>query len=159
MGSYGSGYTGTESPISSFAGLEERGYVYSDLDLVFLPSPLYTSEGLSGDVVRKFDDEAIKQSVKNIVMTNHYERPFKPLMGCNVRNTLFENFDGWAKYELTKRIKEQLEKWEPRATVEEVIIEENPDYHELNIEIDFRIIPIRGASENVTVKIQVERVR
>ena len=66
MGIYGTGYTGTESPVSRSTTAKERDYSYSDLDFVFQPSPLYRMQGLSGDVVRKFDTEAIKQSVKNI---------------------------------------------------------------------------------------------
>ena len=162
MGEYGSGYTGTESPISSSSALQERNYIYSDLDFVFNPSPVYTTQGLSGDVVRKYNTEAIKQSVKNIVLTNNYERPWKPLMGCNIRSSLFENFeDRWVRYNIQSKIQEQLEKWEPRVIVEDVLIEFDEDYLQLNIEVVFSIKTIGAFEtvENVSVKIQMERLR
>jgi len=162
MGLYGSGYSGDSSPTSNYRGLEDRNYIYSDLDFIFDSSPLYQLQGLSGDIVRKFDVDAIKQSVKNIVMTNHYERPWKPLMGCNIRRLLFESFaDPWVRWSARESIKEQLEKWEPRVTVKEVLVSEDQDYLELNIEVIFTINPVGGnlSSEDVSVKIQMERLR
>ena len=163
MGKYGSGYTGTESPISrSIYGAQERGYVYSDLDFVFNPSPAYTAAGLSGDVVRKYDADSIKQSVKNIVLTNRYERPWKPTMGCNIRDMLFQNFEEpWVRWEIQSRIRDELQKWEPRITVQNIFLAEHRDYSILNIQVDFTINPIGGivTSELVTVKIQMERLR
>jgi phage baseplate assembly protein W len=159
MGIYGKGYTGTESPISRTTDAKERTYIYSDVDFIFGPSPLYRMQGLSGDVVRKFDIEAIKQSVKNIILTNNYERPWKPDMGANLRNTLFENFeDPWAMFELKEKIEEQLIKYEPRVTLNDVLIEFDEDYLELNIEITFTINAIKNG-EQVSVRIQMERVR
>lgn len=159
MGIYGTGYTGAESPTSRSRTAKEREYVYSDLDFIFGPSPLYTMQGLSGDVVRKFDVEAIKQSVINIVMTNNYERPWKPDMGGNVRSALFENYeDGWAVYELKEKIQSQLRKYEPRVDLKNVLLEFDEDYLELNIEIVFTINAINN-NEEVSVRIQMERLR
>jgi hypothetical protein len=57
---------------------------YSDLDLLFKAHPI------SGDVTVKTDADAVKRAVKNIVLTNYYERPFKPSLGGNIRGLLFE---------------------------------------------------------------------
>ena len=161
MGIYGSGYTGTESPISRSTKPQDRDYIYSDLDFIFNPSPLYALQGLSGDVVRKYDIEAIKQSVKNIVLTNRYERPWKPDMGCNLRDTLFENFeDRWVKFNIRDAIQDQLNKYEPRITLKDVIVQFDEDYLELNMEVVFTINAVSSLDlGDVTVMIQMERIR
>ena len=161
MGIYGKGYTGTDSPVTRSTSLQEREYVYSDLDFVFNPSPLYRLQGLSGDIVRKYDVEAIKQSVTNIVMTNRYERPWKPDMGCNIRDMLFENFeDRWVKFNIKDVIQDQLKKYEPRVTVKDVLVQFDEDYLELNIEVVFTINAITAFdADEVSVKIQMERIR
>ena len=58
--------------------------VYSDLNLLFTAHPI------TKDVTRLLDADAVKRSVKNIVLTNYYERPFKPAFGGGIRNLLFE---------------------------------------------------------------------
>ena len=57
---------------------------YKDLDLNFMAHPI------TGDVTTKSDSEAVKRAVKNIVLTNYYERPFKPSLGGNIRGLLFD---------------------------------------------------------------------
>ena len=161
MGLYGSGYTGTSSPVSGAAVLAERGYIYSDLDLAFMPSPFFTSEGLSGDIVRKYDSDSIKQSVKNIVLTNRYERPYRPLMGSNIRDILFENFDGWLRVDIVTAIEDQLDQYEPRVEVYNIIIEDDIDNAGIRVQIDYIIKSLGGnrVRDNVVVKISMERVR
>jgi phage baseplate assembly protein W len=159
MGIYGTGYTGTDSPITRG---DDREYIYSDIDFLFNPSPLYAMQGLSGDIVRKYDVEAIKQSVKNIVLTNNFERPWKPDFGCNIRHNLFENFeDRWVRYRIKDKIEEQLKKYEPRVTLRNVLLQFDEDYLELNIEVVFTInaVSVRNTTEEITVKIQMERIR
>ena len=57
---------------------------YKDLDLLFTAHPI------TGDVATKSDSDAVRRAVRNIVMTNYYERPFKPSLGGNIRGLLFE---------------------------------------------------------------------
>ena len=57
---------------------------YKDLDLAFTAHPI------TGDVATKSDSDAVRRAVRNIVMTNYYERPFKPSLGGNIRGLLFE---------------------------------------------------------------------
>ena len=160
MGIYGTGYTGTEGPIFNRTSPLERDYSYSDLDFIFNPSPLYRLQGLSGDVVRKYDIEAIKQSVINIVMTNRYERPWKPDMGCNIKDMLFENFtDRWVKFHIRDKIQDQLKKYEPRISLKNVLVQFDEDYLELNIEVIFTIKSVNAFDGNVSVTVQMERVR
>ncbi len=58
--------------------------LFSDLNLAFTAHPV------TGAVTRKTDRDAVRQSVKSLVLTNFYERPFKPDIGCSLRNYLFE---------------------------------------------------------------------
>ena len=82
---YGRGYTGT----NVVAAGSEKEYVYSDFFLAFKPSTMFLEQGLSGDIMRKYDSESVRQSVRQIVLTNNYERPWKPNFGCNIRGSLF----------------------------------------------------------------------
>ena len=119
---------------------------------------------MSGDVAKKFDGDAIKQSVKNIVLTNTYERPWKPTMGCNIRNLLFEDieFDFFETFQIQEKIKNQLGLYEPRITVENVSIATSDKYQDtLNISISYKLKTITKLSNprTVIVKIAVKRIR
>ena len=82
---------------------------YSDLDLLFKAHPI------SGDVTVKTDADAVKRAVKNIVLTNYYERPFKPSLGGNIRGLLFE-LDTDRKLNRAKdRLTKTIEDFEPRV--------------------------------------------
>ena len=84
-------------------------HAYSDLDLLFRKHPQ------TGDVVVKTDAEAVKRSVRNIVLTNHYERPFKPGFGGSLRNLLFELNTSRQLQKAQRRIKKLIETFEPRV--------------------------------------------
>ena len=74
-----------------------RKNFYTDIDLNITPHPS------SGDLVLKQDKEAVKRSVRNIMLTNNYERPFKPNFGANLRGLLFELADDMTKMEISKQ--------------------------------------------------------
>jgi len=160
MPRYGQGYTGSNR---SIVGSEtpKRRYIYSDIDFIFSPSPLFSERGLSGDILRKYDVESIKQSVKNIILTNRYERPWKPEMGANIRNILFENVGLWERWEVEEAIRENIKRYEPRVTLDSINISENGNTQEVNIEIDYRINPIKPetTTEQITVSVQTQRIR
>ena len=61
--------------------------IYSDLDFMFKPLPV------TKDIALRYDDQAVIRSVINLLLTNFYERPFQPNLGCNIRRLLFENVD------------------------------------------------------------------
>jgi len=108
--------------------------IYSDLNLSFKPHPI------TGDVTRKTDVEAVIGSIKNIVSTNAYERPFKPNFGVNIRSMLFElDTTLFGKTRVAKQIAETIEILEPRVTNVKITINE-VDRNELNMTIYFRVI-------------------
>ena len=88
--------------------------IYADLNLSFTKNPA------TKDVARLFDVQAIKRSVKNIILTNKYERPFNSDFGCNLRGFLFENITEPLLVIIKDRVAMAIEKYEPRVTVEAV---------------------------------------
>lgn len=81
---------------------------YTDLDLLFVANPI------SGDVTTKKDADAVKRSVKNILLTNNYERVFKPNFGANLRSRLFELDEIGGRRQLENDIADTLAVLEPR---------------------------------------------
>lgn len=108
--------------------------IYSDLNLSFTPHPI------TGDITRKTDVDAVKRSIKNIVSTNAYERPFKPNFGANIRSMLFElDTTVFGSKRIAQKIARMIETYEPRVTNVQVSLDE-VDRNELNMTVNFRII-------------------
>ena len=122
--------------------------LFADLDLSFEAHPI------TGDIVTKKDTDAIKRAVRNILLTNHYERPFKPNFGSNLRGQLFElNMPG-TRRRITEQIIEELNTLEPR--IGRVAVQMLDEGNTLNLTIFYQII---GTRENQQVNVVVSRVR
>ena len=160
MPKYGRGYTGGSRSIIGSEKTKRR-YVYSDFDFVFSPSPLFLERGLSGDIVRRFDAESIKQSVRNLIMTNKKERPWKPELGANIRDILFENVGTWERWDVEENIRETLGRYEPRITLDSINISEDERTQSVDIEINYRTNPIKPETtiEQITISVQTQRIR
>lgn len=107
---------------------------FSDLDLNFTKHPV------TKDVVRKFDEEAIKAAVKNLVLTQNYERPFHSEIGSQIRGLLFEPATPLLKAMLKKAITNTLISFEPRITLLDVVVNLLPDTNEVYVSIYFTIV-------------------
>jgi len=90
--------------------------LYSDLDYAFL------IDSASKDLTVLVDDDAVIQSVRALILTSYYERPFQPSMGSTLRRLLFEQFDEVTKMALAQSVKQTVELFEPRAKVKFVDI-------------------------------------
>lgn len=123
--------------------------LWKDLDLLFRVHPV------TGDVVTRTDVEAVKRSVRNIVLTNKYERPFKPNFGTSLRELLFELNTSRQLKKVQRRIKETLEKTEPRIMNVSVLLS-NDDSHEVNITI---VYDIKNSIRNQEQEFTVTRAR
>lgn len=123
--------------------------LWKDLDLLFRVHPV------TGDVVTRTDVEAVKRSVRNIVLTNKYERPFKPNFGTSLRELLFELNTSRQLKKVQRRIKETLEKTEPRIMNVSVLLSNN-DSHEVNITI---VYDIKNSIRNQEQEFTVTRAR
>ena len=125
--------------------------VYTDLDMLFKAHPL------TGDITTKKDSEAIKRSVRNIVLTNKFERPFKPNFGASIRDSLFELKNNRAKRRLEKDIIDVLVTNEPR--ISNVVVEISDirtDNNHLDVRVFYNII---NGLEQQTSNFTVTRVR
>ena len=124
--------------------------VYSDIDLAFLSHPI------TGKLTRKINREAVKQSVKSLIMTDYYERPFKSDIGCGIRALLFENFHPAITQQMEDAIREVISNYEPRASIRNVHIVGKPDSNELNVTVVFFT---RNDPTPITLDVLLERVR
>jgi len=128
-------------------------YIYKDLSLFFTPNPV------SGDVTMVTDVQDIKRSVRNLVMTNRFEKPFHPEIASHVRDLLFERFTPITFNLLRNRIETVLANYEPRVSVTDVEIDDSGramDNNELNVRIFFTL---RNDPQIQSVDILLERVR
>ena len=126
--------------------------IFSDIDLKFKIHPV------TSDVPLLKNIEAIKRSVKNLVLTNRYDKPYRPSIYGGVLDSLFENFDPILVMQLKDMIKTVLQ-YEPRATnvsVEAQEIISNLDRNGINISIQFQPI---NFTYNVTVDVFLEKIR
>ncbi len=107
--------------------------VYKDLNLNFSTNPI------TQDVTTLTDVNAVKRSVRNLLLTNHYDRPFHPEIGSNISALLFENFGPITGNQLTRTIEEMIANFEPRARVENVECFPLPDTNTYDIRIYFYV--------------------
>ena len=124
--------------------------VYSDIDLAFLSHPI------NGKLTRKVNREAVKQSVKSLIMTDFFERPFKSDIGCGIRALLFENFHPAITQQMDAAIREVISNYEPRAVIHSVNIQANPDQNDLSVSIVFFVT---NDPEPISLNVLLERVR
>ena len=107
---------------------------FADLDLKFASNPV------TKDVSIKYDSDAIRRAVKNLVLTDNFERPFKPGIGANIRAILFELTDDDLTDEIALRVTNLLENFEPRIENVRVEVSEDAlDSNALNVTIYYNI--------------------
>lgn len=123
---------------------------YADLDLDFLRHPT------TNDVVIRTGDDAIKRSIRNLIFTNYYDRPFKSFIGSNVRNILFENFSAFSASQLELAIMDVINNFEPRVKLMEVKVDEDLDRNGFTVNL-FYII--KNREQPIVTTIFLERVR
>jgi|TARA_Y100000015_G_C2367964_1_gene78508 phage baseplate assembly protein W len=129
--------------------LTSRKKSYSDIDLLFERKP-------SGDIYRKTDADAVKQSVKNIVSTNRFEKPFEVFYGANITGMLFELADAGMGTHVEDQVKSAIEEYEPRARVLRINVFSNPDRNTLQVELLFRVT---STEQEVELQTTVSRLR
>jgi len=124
---------------------------YVDIDLTFSAKPT------TKDIYKKNDAAAVKQAVKNLIMTNQLEKPFRPNFGGNIRSALFELADYGENFILTQRIVSTIQSNEPRAKVMDIITLTTDDYkNSVDVTIIFKV---RNTSEVVQLTTNLARLR
>lgn len=123
---------------------------FRDLDLNFTIHPIRK------DINVHKNEYAIINSVKNLILTNFYERPFQPEIGSNIRRLLFENIDTIIAAQLERAIEETILNYEPRVQVSSVIAVARPDENRYAVQLEFFII---NNSSPITINFFLERIR
>ena len=123
---------------------------WSDLDLSLKIHPIRK------DIIPLKDDAAIKNAVKNLLISNFYERPFQDDLGANLRGLLYEPADVITEIELRDNIREVLTKYEPRITVTNIVIRDNSQANEYGIIVNFNI---KEYDSSDSVEIVLRRLR
>ena len=123
---------------------------FRDIDLDF------TRNAVTNDVNVVEDVIAVKRSVRNLIQTNFYERPFNPELGCGVRELLFEPFTPITRVLLERKIEEVLKNYEPRCVLQNVTVDDDQDRNRLLVNIYFYV---RGIPGPQTVSTFLQRLR
>tara|TARA_B100000927_G_scaffold237233_1_gene197999 strand:- start:191 stop:616 length:426 start_codon:yes stop_codon:yes gene_type:complete len=123
---------------------------YRDLDLDFTRHPV------TNDVVAIEDVNAVKRSVRNLINTNFYERPFHPELGCGVREMLFENYTPMTGIFMRRKIEEVLSNYEPRARLTSIEVNEQMDRNAIDVVVNFYVLNLPNP---VSVTTTLQRIR
>ena len=110
----------------------------------------------TGQLLRKTNEDAVKQSVRNLLLTDFYERPMQPDVGSNLRALLFENYTPATQLRAKAYIQDVFDNYEPRAELVETIISFSEVQQALNCTIYFRII---NSTEPTRLDLVIERTR
>ena len=111
---------------------------------------------VNGDLSLKQDFDAVKQSIKNLEVTDKLERPMQPTIGCDIRKSLFENFSPQTIVMAKQQIAETIGQYEPRAELINIEASADEDNNALNITILFSLI---NSDIEETLSLVLERVR
>ena len=123
---------------------------YRDLDLNFTIHPI------KKDINLHRGDVAIINSMKNLILTGHYERPFQPDLGSNVRKMLFENMDIITAAALEREIEQVIKNYEPRVNLVGISVTPNFEENAFTVRLQFYTI---NRPEPVSITFQLERLR
>ena len=124
---------------------------YRDLDLFFGRKPI------SKDINIITDIENIKRAVKNLVLTNVYEKPFHPEIGSGVRDLLFENMTPFVANTLARKIEDTINNFEPRALLAGVEVFPDFDQNAYSVTVEFYLQ--NAPSDLVDISFALERLR
>ena len=121
--------------------------LYKDIDLSFKVN------SLSGDIGKKLDVNAIKQSIMNLMMIEPYERKFHPELGSPLSGLLFEHMSPGLEQSIKVVIGQIIENFEPRVNLTDVTVRANYEQQLYEIGINYKIIGVdnpQGLSFNLT---------
>lgn len=123
---------------------------FSDIDLTFSKHPV------TDDIVKKYDDYAIKQSIKSLVLTKNYERPFHSEIGSPLLALMFEPVSPASAQLIKKVIEQTIINFEPRVVLTEVQVKFSPDNNAVYASITYSII---NTTTPQTLNLTLKRTR
>ena len=124
--------------------------IYKDLNLSFQQNTA------TKDIQKLTDVEAVKRSVRNLINTNHYEKPFHPEIGSNLRGMLFELMSPQMNHVISKQIENLIKNYEPRCRLVQVNTQPMFDRNGYSCQISFYVV---NHPEPVEVESFLERLR
>jgi phage baseplate assembly protein W len=124
--------------------------IYSDIDFTFTEMPV------TGDIAVSYDSQAVIRSLRNIILTNKYEKPFNPTFGSQLNNLLFEPISPVMEIAIENEITAAVNNYEPRITLQSVKVEGRDDLDAYTVTITFFI---QNSTVGNTVTFQLQRDR
>ena len=124
--------------------------IFKDLNLDFQQNTA------TKDIQKITDVESVKRSVRNLISTNHYEKPFHPEIGSNLRAMLFELMTPQMNHVITKQIENLINNYEPRCNLVQVFTQPMFDRNGYSVQISFMV---NNHQDPVTVESFLERLR
>ena len=124
--------------------------IFKDLNLTF------EQNTATKDIQKIKDVEAVKRSVRNLINTNHYEKPFHPEIGSNLRAMLFELMTPQMNHVISKQIENLINNYEPRCNLVQVFTQPRIDRNGYSVQISFRV---QNHPDEVIVESFLERLR
>lgn len=130
---------------------ERSSQIYKDINLSFAKHPV------TGDIAFLSDVESVKRSIRNLVNTNFYEKPFHPEIGSNIRSILFEPVTPIVADVLERNVKDVIDNFEPRAELISITANAQIDNNRYDVTIKFYLVNSPSGVE--TVNLFLERLR
>ena len=124
---------------------------YVDLDLFF------GKKSSNSDIQDLTNVKSVKRSIRNLILTNHFEKPFHPEIGSGVRDMLFENMTPVTSHILARKIEDVILNFEPRARLVGVRAEPILDRNTYEVTIEFYVV--NQPTELVDLSVMLERLR
>jgi phage baseplate assembly protein W len=123
---------------------------FRDLDLNFDVHPN------SKDLITLKGDDAVSRSLRNLIQYDHYEKPFNPDFGSNIRRSLFENFGPQTATTLKNEITQVIQNYEPRVDVQSVNVSADTDENRYRVVIKYLVV---NQATTRTAQLFLERLR
>lgn len=124
--------------------------IFSDLDFNFTAHPV------TKDIVRRYDEEAVKASLKNLILTRNFERPFHSEIGSPIRAMLFEPATPMLAVAMKQAIIDVVNNYEPRVNIIDVYVDVDSDSNEIYVSIEFKLV---NTERPITLDLTLERTR
>lgn len=123
---------------------------FSDLDLNFTAHPV------TKDITLKYDENAVKNSVKNLILTRPFERRFHSDIGSRIRALMFEPAGPMLDLLLKTEITNVINNYEPRVAIDDITVASNVDANSVFVRIVFRVV---NTERPLSVELTLERIR
>jgi phage baseplate assembly protein W len=123
---------------------------YTDLDLNFVVHPI------KKDINKNVGTVAVINSIKNLLLTSHFEKPFHPEIGSNMRKMLFEPMDAIVATNIRNEIEQTVNNYEPRARIKTIVVTPNYDENGFSVQMEFFVLNV---TQPITISFFLSRVR